>query len=75
MKNRFRFVWGKSYAKVFERDEILDVSIENGDLIISVKGDNENMYKNWTFRGDYEDVESAFNAFWDWMDKCDDDEE
>ena len=71
---RFRFVWGRNYAKVFERDEILDVRIEDSKLIISVKGDNENMYKNFTFCGDYEDVESAFNAFWDWMDKCDDEE-
>lgn len=71
MKNRFRFVWGKSYANVFERDEILDVFIENGDLIVRIKGDYEDMCKNWTFRGDYEDVENAFNAFWDWMDKCD----
>lgn len=74
MKNRFRFVWGKSCAKVFERDEILDVFIENGDLIVSVKGDYEDTYKNLTFRGTHEDVESAFNAFWDWMDKCDDEE-
>ena len=68
---RFRFVWGRNYAKVFERDEILDVRIEDGNLVISIKGDYEDSYNNWTFRGDYEDVNSAFNAFWDWMDKCD----
>ena len=69
--NRFRFFWGRSYANVFERDEILDVRIEDSNLVISVKGDNEDMYKNLTFWGSYEEVKSAFNAFWDWMDKCD----
>lgn len=68
---RFRFIWGKSYAKVFERDEIIDVRIEDSNLVISIKDDYKDTYNNWTFRGDYEDVEKAFNAFWDWMDTCD----